>query len=68
MAPLELVLFGRPQVRLGGRNLMPEVGAKSIALLALLARSAPEPITRERLAGTLWSDKREQAARYRLRH
>jgi DNA-binding SARP family transcriptional activator len=68
MAPLELVLLGRPQLRSGGRDLTPDVGAKGFALLALLARSAPEPLTRERLAGTLWSDKREQAARYRLRH
>ena len=68
MAPLELVLLGRPQLRSGGRDLTPDVGAKSLALLALLARSAPEPMTRERLAGLLWSDKREQAARYRLRH
>jgi DNA-binding SARP family transcriptional activator len=68
MARLELVLLGRPQLRSGGRDLAPDIGAKSLALLALLARSAPQPITRERIAGTLWSDKREQAARYRLRH
>lgn len=68
MAPLELVLLGRPQLCSGGRDLTPDIGAKGLALLAMLARSAPAPITRERLAGTLWSDKREQAARYRLRH
>ena len=68
MTALELVLLGRPQLKAGGRDLTPEVGAKGVALLALIARSAPEPTTRERLAGALWSDKREEAARYRLRH
>jgi hypothetical protein len=53
---------------LEGRDLTPEVGAKRMALLALLARVAPAPMPRERLAGTSWSEKREEAARYRLRH
>jgi DNA-binding SARP family transcriptional activator len=68
MAPIELMLLGRHRLISGGRDLTPDIGAKSLALLALLARSAPAPLTRERIAGTLWSDKREQAARYRLRH
>ncbi len=68
MVSIELVLLGRPQLRSNDRDLTPAVGAKSMALLALLAAEAPAPLPRERIAGTLWSDKREDAARYRLRH
>lgn len=68
MVPLELILLGRPQLRMDGRDLTPDMGAKGFALLALLVRVAPAPMPRERLAGALWSDKREEAARYRLRH
>lgn len=65
---LELRLLGRPEVLSDGRDLTSEIGAKGLGLLTFLAIAAPEPVARERLAGTFWSDKREEAARYRLRH
>lgn len=65
---LELRLLGRPRVSLAGTDLTSEIGAKGIGLLAYLAQSAPKPVPRELLAGALWSEKRDEAARYRLRH
>jgi DNA-binding SARP family transcriptional activator len=68
MTSPELLFLGCPQLILEGRDLTPDAGAKGMALLALLAHAAPAPMPRERIAGTLWSEKREEAARYRLRH
>lgn len=68
MHPLELRLLGNPQVLCNGRDLGPEIGAKALAVLAFIALAPAAKITREKLAGTFWTDKSEQAARYRLRH
>ncbi len=65
---LELRLLGRPEVLLDGRNLGAQIGAKSIGVLAFLALSPAFRAARDKLAGTFWSDKQDQAARYRLRH
>ncbi|MBI2906449.1 MAG: hypothetical protein HYX92_02205 [Chloroflexi bacterium] len=45
-----------------------EVGAKQLALLTYLALAAPLRQARSRLAALLWSEKSEEASRYRLRH
>jgi hypothetical protein len=51
-----------------GRDSTAEIGAKGLGLLAYLAVNYPKPILREKLAGALSSEKRDEAARYRLRH
>ncbi len=68
MHPLELRLLGSPQILSDGRNVGPEIGAKALAVLAFVALASSGKTTREKLAGTFWTDKSEQAARYRLRH
>ena len=65
---LELQFLGRPRVLRDGRDVTPEIGAKGSGLLAYLALNAPNPVSREGLAASLWSDKADDAARYRLRH
>jgi len=67
-AQLTIRFFGAVQLLLDGRDLTVEIGAKPLALLAYLAVAAPRPVPRTQLAGLLWSDKAEEAARYRLRH
>ncbi len=68
MRQLELHLLGRPQVLSQGQDLAPQIGAKALAVLAFIALGSAARLTREKLAGTFWSDKPEPAARYRLRH
>lgn len=65
---LTIQFFGTVQLHLNDRDLTATVGAKALALLAYLAVAAPQPVARTQLAGLLWSDKAEGAARYRLRH
>jgi DNA-binding SARP family transcriptional activator len=65
---LELRLLGTPRVLSSVRGLAAEIGAKGLGLLAYLAVNYPKPIPREQLAGAFWSDKSDEAARYRLRH
>lgn len=65
---LTIQFLGTVQLHLDGRDLTSAVGAKALALLAYLAVAAPQPVARTQLAGLLWSDKAEDAARYRLRH
>ena len=67
-AQLTIRFFGAVQLLIDGRDLTLEIGAKPLALLAYLAVAAPRPVARTQLAGLLWSDKTEEAARYRLRH
>ncbi len=65
---LQLQLLGRPLVLSDDRDVTADVGAKALALITFLAL-APEPrVSRSKVAGTLWPDKSEEAARYRLRH
>jgi len=68
--PVRLVIhfFGTVQLYFDGRDLTATIGAKPLALLAYLAVAAPRPVARAQIAGLLWPDKAEDAARYRLRH
>ena len=64
---LELALFGRFEVRLGGALVsLPSRPAQS--LLAYLALNAGVPHRREKLAGLLWPEADEDNARSNLRH
>lgn len=65
---IELRFLGRPQVLLDGLDLAGDLGAKPLALMAYLASAAPARLARAALAGLLWTDKSEEASRYRLRH
>lgn len=63
---LELLLLGRPLIRLGGQELDKAPPSKSQALLYYLAATG-QPATRETLAALLWGDMPEAAARANLR-
>ncbi len=65
---LQLHLLGRPQISSDGRDLASKVGAKSLALMAYLAAVSPQHVSRATLANLLWTDRSEEASRYRLRH
>ena len=65
---LELRLLGRPQLVQNGTDVVAEIGAKPLALIAYLAINAPDRVPRSKLAATFWTDKSEEASRYRLRH
>ncbi len=65
---LELRFLGQSQVLLNVRDLAGELGAKPLALIAYLASAAPARLARATLAGLFWTDKSEEASRYRLRH
>ncbi|MGE5619803.1 MAG: AfsR/SARP family transcriptional regulator [Sphingomonadaceae bacterium] len=65
---LEFRMLGRPQLLKQGTNLTSEIGPKPLALMAYLAMNAPDRVPRPKLAGTFWTDKSEEASRYRLRH
>lgn len=64
---LKLHLFGQPNIYLDGRDITPQIGHKSLAVIAYLVLESP-PLARERLASTFWSEKPDPVARYRLRH
>ena len=64
---LRLGLIGQMQaVSHGSENVLP-LGRKTRALLAILALSAPRPMSRSRLAELLWSRRLEEQARASLR-
>jgi predicted ATPase/DNA-binding SARP family transcriptional activator len=63
---LELLLLGRPLIRLGGQELAESPPLKSQALLYYLAATG-QPANRETLAALLWGDMPEAAARANLR-
>ncbi|MGI5834959.1 MAG: AfsR/SARP family transcriptional regulator [Chloroflexota bacterium] len=65
---LQFRLLGQPQLFKDGADIATEIGAKPLALMAYLAMNAPARIPRAKLASTFWSDKSEEASRYRLRH
>lgn len=65
---IQVRLLGRPQLVRDGRDVTAEIAAKAFGLLAYLALDPSKPVPREKLAGALWSDKTDDAARYRLRH
>lgn len=64
---LEIRLFGSMEVRVGGHPMPRLRSRKGLWLLALLALRAGRDVDREWLAGTLWSDCRDDAARRSLR-
>ena len=64
---LRLSLIGEMHaVSHGNQNVLP-LGRKTRALLAILALSAPRPMSRSRLAELLWSRRLEEQARASLR-
>ena len=64
---IRLRLIGRMEAwTLTSESVLP-VGRKARALLAMIALSAPRPISRSRLAETLWSRRPEEQARASLR-
>lgn len=64
---LELRFFGQSRIHFDQQDLTAQVGNKPLAVMAFIAL-ASAPIAREKLAGTFWPDKTDQAAYYRLRH
>ncbi len=67
MARLSIQLLGPFQVTLGGEAVTGFVSDKARALLAYLAVETGRPHRRETLAGLLWPDTPESAARTSLR-
>jgi len=67
MSRLVLSLLGPFQLTLEGKSVKAPLGVKTQALLAYLAAEADRPHRREVLAGLLWPDQPEEAARHSLR-
>jgi DNA-binding SARP family transcriptional activator len=68
MARLMLSLFGPMQVKLDGRPVAGFESAKVRALLAYLVLEVDCPHSRDELAGLLWPDEPDRAARANLRN
>ena len=66
MSRLSISLLGRFQVTLDGEPVTTFESDKVRALLAYLAVEAEQPHRRERLAGLLWPERPERAARQSL--
>lgn len=66
MTRLSLALFGPLQITVDGTQLAAFAYNKVLALLAYLAIEADRPHRREALAGLLWPDQDEPAARHSL--
>ena len=67
MSYLEITTLGAFRARLGGQNLADLRSDKARALLVFLAVEARRPHRREALAGMLWPDMPDAAARSNLR-
>ena len=67
MSHLSLSLLGPFQIALDGKPVMAGLWAKTQALLAYLAAEADTYHRRESLAGLIWPDQPEEAARHSLR-
>ena len=67
MPKLSLALFGSLQITLDGEPITARLWAKPQALLACLAVEADVPHRREHLAGVLWPEQSDDAARTSLR-
>lgn len=63
---LEVLVLGRPEIRMGGRPLVEIVSVKAKALLIYLAVTGTT-WSRSALAGLLWGDMPEESARANLR-
>lgn len=68
MQKFALLFLGPPKVLLEGQDATALITAKHLALVAYLAASAPERLARNTVAATFWSEKSDDASRYRLRH
>jgi DNA-binding SARP family transcriptional activator len=68
LAPLEIRLFGPPQVRVGGTSLPRLRSRKGLWLIALLALRAGRDVERAWLGSTLWPESDETAASANLRN
>ena len=66
MSSLRIKFFGKPQIWLDGKQLEQLVSAKARATIYYLAATRA-PASRELVAGLLWSDMQESAARANLR-
>ena len=67
MSRLVISLLGPLHITLGGMPVATPLGSKTQALLAYLAAEADRPHRREVLAGLLWPDQPDEAARHSLR-
>ncbi len=63
-----LLFLGPPRVLMDEEDATGSITAKHLGLVAYLASAAPEPQPRNRVAGIFWSEKSDEASRYRLRH
>ncbi|MBX3055816.1 MAG: tetratricopeptide repeat protein [Anaerolineae bacterium] len=63
---MQLTFLGRPEIWVDGRLLAQRLPLKGVALLAYLAATG-RPVTREVLAGLLWGETPDAAARASLR-
>jgi TolB-like protein/Tfp pilus assembly protein PilF len=68
MAVAELKLLGVFELRLSDGRLAELPGQKDRALLAILALAQGAPLSRDKLAGLLWSDRGDPQARDSLKH
>jgi predicted ATPase/DNA-binding SARP family transcriptional activator len=67
MSRLVISLLGPLQITLGGAPVAASLWVKTQALLAYLAAESDRPHRREALAGLLWPDQPDEAARHSLR-
>jgi predicted ATPase/DNA-binding SARP family transcriptional activator len=67
MSRFELALFGPVEVTLNGKPCTDSLWAKTLALLVYLAVESDRPHRREVLAGLLWPEQPDKAARSNLR-
>ena len=65
---LELNFLGKVRIKLDDQDISSKVSSKSAALMAVLLLQKHKKIDRDRLAGYLWPESAEDAAKYNLRY
>lgn len=65
---LELNFLGKVRIKLDDQDISSKVSSKSAALLAVLLLQKHKKIDRDKLAGYLWPESAEDAAKYNLRY
>lgn len=65
---LNLQFMGKTKIKLNGKRLEDQLGAKTIALICILLLNNNKYLSREKIEGYLWPDSDTQAARYNLRY
>lgn len=65
---LELKFLGRVKIKLDDQDISSKISNKSAALLAVLLLQEQKKIDRDKLAGYLWPESTEDAAKYNLRY